>query len=236
MLNKHRAHHALIRATNTITHYDVTHKNQIILKSQTTNRLHKCGSFLEHGISCFNIILKHIVMENRRTSKFGNHTEEEEEDPNADEIPSHRCLIVDRSFEALKSARSSTVAMHKYNKDITDHVHSEVHKGLEYEGEVHDGKTFLHKAENDSVLAIIREREEEGFEGGECSERDFENTKDNTLSSTETASNLNTIAEQENSFDNGDNVENLEASTAKDVITSRTETAENLNASEPEKK
>lgn len=96
----------------------------------------------------------------RRKSKFVT-----EEDPHAlpdlevEEIPSHRCLILDRSFEALKSARSSTDAMNRKNKELTERVHSEITKGESYEREVSDGKQFVYNAENDSVMKILRERD-----------------------------------------------------------------------------
>jgi len=96
--------------------------------------------------------------DNRRSSQYG----EEEEDTDEVELPSHHCLIVDRSFEALKRAGSSTVEMHNYNTDIHQRVNYELNIGSEFDSEISEGKKFLHRAENDSVLAMIREREEEG--------------------------------------------------------------------------
>lgn len=136
-------------------------------------------------------------MENRRKSIPNNKDKESNEkrrisqyseDHDDARVPSHRCLIVDRSFEALKRAGSSTVEMHKYGKEITERVNSELHKGLEFQKEVNDGRTFLHKAENDSVLAMIREREEESTSGE--AER-IENTNEQCERSSGSSSELN---------------------------------------------
>jgi len=47
-------------------------------------------------------------------------------------VPSHRCLILDQSFEALKSARSSTEAMKGVQQEMERVVDIEVKKNEQY--------------------------------------------------------------------------------------------------------
>lgn len=47
-------------------------------------------------------------------------------------IPSHRCLILNQSFEALKSARSSTETMREFQKEMEKAVHDEGEKNEQY--------------------------------------------------------------------------------------------------------
>lgn len=47
-------------------------------------------------------------------------------------VPSHRCLILDQSFEALKSARSSTEAMRRVQQEMERVVDTEGEKNRQY--------------------------------------------------------------------------------------------------------
>ena len=47
-------------------------------------------------------------------------------------VPSHRCLILDQSFEALKTARSSTEAMKRVQQEMEDAVSTEGEKNDQY--------------------------------------------------------------------------------------------------------
>ena len=47
-------------------------------------------------------------------------------------VPSHRCLILDQSFEALKSARSSTEAMIRVQQEMEKVVSTEGEKNDQY--------------------------------------------------------------------------------------------------------
>ena len=47
-------------------------------------------------------------------------------------VPSHRCLILDQSFEALKSARSSTEAMRRVQQEMERVVDKEGEKNQQY--------------------------------------------------------------------------------------------------------
>lgn len=47
-------------------------------------------------------------------------------------VPSHRCLILDQSFEALKSAGSSTEAMKGVQQEMERVVDTEVEKNEQY--------------------------------------------------------------------------------------------------------
>lgn len=47
-------------------------------------------------------------------------------------VPSHRCLILDQSFEALKSARSSTEAMRRVQQEMERIVDTEGEKNQQY--------------------------------------------------------------------------------------------------------
>lgn len=47
-------------------------------------------------------------------------------------VPSHRCLILDQSFEALKSARSSTEAMKRVQQEMERVVDTKVEKNKQY--------------------------------------------------------------------------------------------------------
>lgn len=47
-------------------------------------------------------------------------------------VPSHRCLILDQSFEALKSARSSTEVMRRMTHEMEQAVNTEGEKNKQY--------------------------------------------------------------------------------------------------------
>ena len=49
-----------------------------------------------------------------------------------DGVPSHRCLILDQSFEALRSARSSTEAMRRVQQEMELVVDTESEKNRQY--------------------------------------------------------------------------------------------------------
>lgn len=142
-----------------------------------------------------------------------------------EETPSHRCLIVDRSFEALKSARSSTVAMYHFSKQMADQLHSEVQKGHEYARDVSEGKTFLHQAENDSVLTVIREREQNEVQDGSIGsdiEENSSTTKQESSNGEETAKDLSSQTSskaQEKDAKNGRVTEESSSNESTDIPT-----------------
>ena len=68
-------------------------------------------------------------------------------------VPSHRCLILDQSFEALKSARSSTEAMKKVQGELVQTVQTEGEKNKLYENEASEFAQFSEQNE-ESFKAI----------------------------------------------------------------------------------
>ena len=57
-------------------------------------------------------------------------------------VPSHRCLILDQSFEALKSARSSTEAMRKVQQEMERVVDTEGEKNEQYKENASEYTSF----------------------------------------------------------------------------------------------
>jgi len=57
-------------------------------------------------------------------------------------VPSHRCLILDQSFEALKSARSSTEAMRRVKQEIERVVDTEGKKNQQYKANASEYTSF----------------------------------------------------------------------------------------------
>lgn len=63
-------------------------------------------------------------------------------------VPSHRCLILGQSFEALKSARSSTEAMRKVNQEMDRAVNTEGEKNEQYKQSASDYTRFSEEIDN----------------------------------------------------------------------------------------
>ena len=57
-------------------------------------------------------------------------------------VPSHRCLILDQSFEALKSARSSTEAMKRVQQEMEKVVSTEGEKNDQYKNTAMEYASF----------------------------------------------------------------------------------------------
>jgi len=57
-------------------------------------------------------------------------------------VPSHRCLILDQSFEALKSARSSTEAMRRVQQEMERVVDTEGEKNEQYKENASEYTSF----------------------------------------------------------------------------------------------
>lgn len=57
-------------------------------------------------------------------------------------VPSHRCLILDQSFEALKSARSSTEAMSRVQQEMERTADTEGEKNEQYKQNASDFTSF----------------------------------------------------------------------------------------------
>ena len=60
----------------------------------------------------------------------------------AEGVPSHRCLILDQSFEALKSARSSTEAMRRVQQEMERTVDTEGKKNQQYKENASEYTSF----------------------------------------------------------------------------------------------
>ena len=65
-------------------------------------------------------------------------------------VPSHRCLILDQSFEALKSARSSTETMRRVQQEMERAVNSESEKNELYKKTASEYASF--SEENDKTV------------------------------------------------------------------------------------
>lgn len=65
-------------------------------------------------------------------------------------VPSHRCLILDQSFEALKSARSSTETMRTVQQEMQHTVNSEKEKNELYKKTASEYASF--SEENDKIV------------------------------------------------------------------------------------
>ncbi len=63
-------------------------------------------------------------------------------------VPSHRCLILDQSFEALKSARSSTEAMKRVKQEIEKEVNTEGEKNEQYKQTASEYTSFSEEIDN----------------------------------------------------------------------------------------
>lgn len=63
-------------------------------------------------------------------------------------VPSHRCLILDQSFEALKSARSSTEAMRRVKQEMEKEVYTEGEKNEQHKQTTSEYASFSEENEN----------------------------------------------------------------------------------------
>lgn len=82
-------------------------------------------------------------------------------------VPSHRCLILDQSFEALKSARSSTETMKRVQHDMERAVNTEGEKNERYKQSASEFASFSEEIENtahrmESVTRISKDNENAG--------------------------------------------------------------------------
>lgn len=66
----------------------------------------------------------------------------------AEGVPSHRCLILDQSFEALKSARSSTETMNRVQQEMECAVNTEGEKNEKYKQCATEYTSFAEKNDN----------------------------------------------------------------------------------------
>lgn len=65
-------------------------------------------------------------------------------------VPSHRCLILNQSFEALKSARSTTETMERVQQEMEHTVNSEKEKNKVYKKTASEYASF--SEENDKTV------------------------------------------------------------------------------------
>lgn len=63
-------------------------------------------------------------------------------------VPSHRCLILDQSFEALKSARSSTETMKRVQQEMERAVNTEGEKNDKYKQSATEYTSFAEEIDN----------------------------------------------------------------------------------------
>lgn len=63
-------------------------------------------------------------------------------------ITSHRCLILDQSFEALKSARSSTDTMKHVQQEMEGAVNTEGEKNEQYKQSASEYESFSEEIDN----------------------------------------------------------------------------------------
>ena len=63
-------------------------------------------------------------------------------------VPSHRCLILDQSFEALKSARSSTETMKRVQQEMERAVNTEGEKNDKYKQRATEYTSFAEEMDN----------------------------------------------------------------------------------------
>ena len=63
-------------------------------------------------------------------------------------VPSHRCLILDQSFEALKSARSSTETMKREQQEVERAVNTEGEKNDKYKQSATEYTSFAEEIDN----------------------------------------------------------------------------------------
>ena len=63
-------------------------------------------------------------------------------------VPSHRCLILDQSFEALKSARSSTETMKRVQQEMEHAVNTEGEKNDKYKQRATEYTSFAEEMDN----------------------------------------------------------------------------------------
>ena len=63
-------------------------------------------------------------------------------------VPSHRCLILDQSFEALKSARSSTETMKRVQQEMERAVNTEGEKNDKYKQRATEYTSFAEEIHN----------------------------------------------------------------------------------------
>lgn len=63
-------------------------------------------------------------------------------------VPSHRCLILDQSFEALKSARSSTETMKRVQQEMERAVNTEGEKNDKYKQRATEYTSFAEEIDN----------------------------------------------------------------------------------------
>ena len=63
-------------------------------------------------------------------------------------VPSHRCLILDQSFEALKSARSSTEAMRRVQQEMERAADTEGEKNEQYKQNASEYTSFSEEIDN----------------------------------------------------------------------------------------
>ena len=80
------------------------------------------------------------------------------------DVPSHRCLIMDQSFEALKSARSSTDTMRSVQRDMKTAAGKEGEKNELYKKNAEFYASFSDEIDNtadgmNSVTKISKENE-----------------------------------------------------------------------------
>ena len=79
-------------------------------------------------------------------------------------VPSHRCLILDQSFEALKSARSSTEGMKRVQQEMEQAVDTEGEKNERYKQCASEYTSFSKEMDNTahemaSITKVTREKE-----------------------------------------------------------------------------